>query len=92
MKGKTKQVGVYELLDYHTEDSFPNMIDALGHFRDGMENYRGGSWVNARTHFEKVLALHPGDKCSEVYCGRCDYLIEHVNVDDWDGVWVLESK
>lgn len=92
VKGKTKPVGVYELLDYHTEDSFPNMIDALGHFRDGMENYRDGNWASARGHFEKTLSLHPGDKCSEVYCGRCDHLIENVNVDDWDGVWVLDAK
>ena len=92
VKGKTRPVGVYELLDYHTDESFPGMIDALGHFRDGMENYRSGNWANARGHFDKVLAINPGDTCSQVYCDRCDYLVDHVNPEDWDGVWILDSK
>ncbi len=29
VKGKTEPVGIYELLDYHTDDSYPNMIEAL---------------------------------------------------------------
>ncbi|MFT5483340.1 MAG: adenylate cyclase [Halieaceae bacterium] len=92
VKGKTKPVGVYELLDYHTEKSFPGMVEALGYFRDGMDNYRAGDWAAARVHFEKTLAVNPADVCSQVYCERCDYLLENVNPENWDGVWVLASK
>ena len=42
VKGKTTPVSIYEVLDFHTEDSFPNMIDVLSHFRDGMESYIKG--------------------------------------------------
>ena len=27
VKGKTEPVGVYEILDYHTDDTFPNLMD-----------------------------------------------------------------
>ncbi len=92
VKGKTEPVGVYELLDYHTEKSFPNMIDALGAFRDGMECYQVGKWDEARTRFQNVLELNPADYCSQVYVERCDHLQANVKPEDWDGVWTLTSK
>lgn len=92
VKGKTEPVGVYELLDYHTDESFPNMIEALGVFRDGMECYQAGEWEKGRKHFEHVLALNPDDKCSQVYIERCDHLIKNGDPKSWDGIWVLTSK
>ena len=35
VKGKTHPVAVYEVLDYHTPQTFPNLMDAVNHFRDG---------------------------------------------------------
>ena len=92
VKGKTEPVGVYELLDYHTDSSFPNMVEALVIFRDGMESYRNGQWQKGRELFEKVLSLNPKDKCSQVYIERCEYLLENGDPDSWDGIWVLSSK
>lgn len=92
VKGKTEPVAIYELLDYHTEETFPNMIEALDHFRDGIECYNRGTWEEAIGKFNKVLSLNPKDKASEVYIGRCEHLIETVDPKDWDGVWVMTSK
>lgn len=92
VKGKTKPVAVYELLDYHSEESFPNMIDALGAFRDGMERYQAAQWQQARSRFEEVLSLNPNDKCSQIYIERCDHLQANVKPEDWDGVWVMTTK
>ncbi len=36
VKGKTKPVAIYEILDYHSEESYPHMIDALRHFKAGL--------------------------------------------------------
>ena len=33
VKGKTEPVGVYEVLDYHTDDSFPNLMESVNHFQ-----------------------------------------------------------
>jgi len=92
VKGKTEPVGVYELLDYHTDESYPNMIEALGVFRDGMECYQNGSWEKGKGHFESVLKMNPNDQCARLYIERCEHLQANVDPGDWDGVWVLTSK
>ena len=92
MKGKTEPVGIYELLDYHTDESFPNMIEALGIFRDGMECYQAGEWEKGMELFSKVLTLNSDDRCSQVYVERCEHLIADGDPENWDGIWRLTSK
>jgi len=42
--------------------------------------------------FNEALALNPADKVCRLYMDRCRQL-EHAAVDeDWNGVWVMESK
>lgn len=69
VKGKTKPVGIYEILDYHTEQSFPNIVEVLSHFRDGLSNYRRQQWDEAMMQFRGALELNPGDKPSRLYSG-----------------------
>jgi adenylate cyclase len=92
VKGKTEPIGVYEVLDHHTEDSFPNLMDVVSYFNDGMRNYRTIKFSNAIAQFEKALSLHPGDKLSTIYIERCRHLIENPPVDGWNGVWVMTQK
>ncbi|MDV7340362.1 GAF domain-containing protein [Terasakiella sp. A23] len=92
VKGKTEPVAIYELLDYHTEETFPNMIEALDHFRDGIECYRKGTWDDAIAKFRRVLELNPKDKGSEIYIERCEHLKANVKPEEWDGIWVMTSK
>jgi adenylate cyclase len=92
VKGKTEPVGVYEILDYHTAESYPNLSDALGHFRDGLGKYRAGDFSGAHALFEKVLAINPADKTARLYVTRCDHLRAHPPGADWRGVWVMEEK
>ncbi len=92
VKGKTQPVDVFEILDYHTEDSFPNIIEMLGHFRDGIQSYRSQQWNNAEKAFGEALALGPDDQLSKVYLERCQYLRSSPPAEDWDGVWVMTSK
>jgi adenylate cyclase len=92
VKGKTEPIGVYEVLDHHTEDSFPNLMDVVSYFNDGMRNYRTTKFSNAIAQFEKALSLHPGDKLSTIYIERCRHLIENPPVDGWNGVWVMTQK
>ena len=35
VKGKTEPVGVREVLDYHTSETFPNLMDVVNHFNEG---------------------------------------------------------
>ena len=92
VKGKTQPVAIHEVLDYHTEDTYPQLIDALGYFRDGLAKYRHGQWSDAEALFSQVLSLNPADKSADLYLERCRYLAENPPGEDWNGVWVMESK
>src|SRR6185436_14259933 len=37
LRGKSEPVGVFEILDYHTEESFPQLDGVLSCFRDGLQ-------------------------------------------------------
>ncbi len=91
VKGKTEPVGVYEVLDYHTEETFPNLPETLNQFRGGLVHYRKGDFDRAIAQFQEALKLHPGDKLSTSYIGRCEYLKAHPP-ENWEGVWVMKSK
>jgi adenylate cyclase len=90
--GKSEPVAVYEVLDYHTDETFPGMREALTHFRDGISRYRARNWDAAEAAFGEVLRLNPNDRPSQLYIERCQYFRAKPPGDDWDGVWVLESK
>ena len=92
VKGKTQPVDVFEILDYYTEESFPNIIEMLGHFRDGIQSYRGQQWNNAEKAFGQALALAPDDLLSKLYLERCQRLRSSPPAEDWDGVWIMTSK
>jgi len=92
VKGKTKPVAIYEVLDYHTEESYPQMIDALRHFKSGLVKYRQQKWIDAKSEFGEVLVLNDHDKAATMYIGRCDHFLANPPGENWDGVWVMESK
>lgn len=91
VKGKTVPVKIYEILDYHTKESFPNMIEALEMFNNGMEYYNEGRWDKAIKQFEKARKINPEDKAANMYLERCE-ILKKQNPKDWDGVWVAKSK
>jgi adenylate cyclase len=92
VKGKTKPVGVFEILDYHGEQSFPNMRQVLSTFQFGLEAYRGGKFDQALKAFEEAHELHPADRPAVLYLERCRHLIENPPGDGWEGVWVMKEK
>jgi adenylate cyclase len=92
VKGKTEPVGVYEVLDFHTDETFPHLPEVIGFFRGGLGYYRKGEFDRAIKQFQEALALHPGDKLSATYIERCEYLKAHPPEGKWEGVWVMKSK
>ncbi len=91
VKGKTEPVRVYEVLDYHTDESFPNLMEVVGHFKEGRKHFRAGAWDKAELAFRQALAAHPDDKLSEIYIQRCAYMKANPP-DHWEGIWKLDSK
>ena len=92
VKGKTKPVAIYEVLDYHTEETYPNMIDGLRTFKSGLVKYRQMKWQDALSGFRETLEINPNDKAAKIYIERCEHFIAFPPPEDWEGVWVMESK
>ncbi|MAI59462.1 MAG: adenylate/guanylate cyclase domain-containing protein [Rickettsiales bacterium] len=91
VKGKTEPVGVHEVLDYHSEKTFPNLMDVVNHFNEGRKKYISGDFNQAITSFKECLKINSEDKLSETYIDRCNQLISE-KPKNWDGVWVMKSK
>ena len=92
VKGKTRPVAVYEVLDYHDVETFPHLQDVVNQFNDGVAEYRVGKWDAAIAAFRKCLELNPHDKLSEIYIERCEKLKFDPPEGEWDGVWVMDEK
>ena len=91
VKGKTEPVAIHEVLDYHTDETFPNLMDVVNDFRDGVGNYRRGAWDAAIASFQRCLRAHPADALSTTYVERCEQLRANPP-EHWDGIWVMTSK
>jgi adenylate cyclase len=92
VKGKTEPVGVYEVLDFHDDESYPNLVEALGLFNDGYRSWNIGKWDQAIKLFNSVLKINPSDKAAQLYIDRCNHMKKNPPKGTWDGVWVMTSK
>ncbi len=91
VKGKTEPIAVYEVLDYHNDETFPNLMDVVNHFNEGRKKYKSGDFKNAINSFNECLKGNKNDILSKTYIERCNQLLID-NPKDWDGVWVMKSK
>ncbi len=92
VKGKTETVGVYEVLDYHSAESFPNLMESVNYFQEGLQKYRNQQWDRAIQSFGKAKELNPADEICRMYTDRCVFWKETPPAEDWDGVWIMDSK
>ena len=92
VKGKTSFVRIYEVLDYHSDETFPHMMEVVGHFKEGRQAYQSAKWPQAIKSFREALRLHPLDKLSQMYIERCEHLKADPPQGHWEGVWTMTTK
>jgi adenylate cyclase len=92
VKNRQEAVTVFEVLDYYTEETFPNLVEAVEYFNNGLFHYRNQRWDKAMTSFREAVSLNPSDKLPQLYIERCAHLKENAPGDDWKGIWVLKTK
>ncbi|GAB1352763.1 hypothetical protein MASR1M12_14940 [Erysipelotrichia bacterium] len=92
VKGKTRPVAIYEVLSYHTRESFPGIGEVMGLFKDGLAAYRARKWDIAIKLFGDCLKINPDDKPSKIYIERAQFLRQNPPPEDWADVWIMESK
>lgn len=86
VKGKQKPTRIFELLDNDHER------EAVSSFADALAAYREGQWDVAERAFRACLVGRSDDPPSSVYLERIAHLRESPPPNDWDGVWVFETK
>jgi class 3 adenylate cyclase len=91
-KGKSKPRRIYEVLDHHTEKTFPHEEKILDKFNAGLQEYREKNWDKAQTAFQECLNLNPDDRPSQIYIERCQKFSSNPPDYSWEGIWELESK
>ncbi len=92
VKGKRQPVAIYEVLDYHTPETFPNLMEAVNYWNSGLGYYRQGDWDRAIRAFREAAAINVNDKLPPMYVERCQYLMKNPPGGDWTGVWVMKAK
>ncbi|MDD5167712.1 MAG: GAF domain-containing protein [Syntrophales bacterium] len=92
VKGKTEPVGVYEVLDHFTDETFPHAMEVVNRFKEGIAHYRKRMWDSAAEAFREALSLSPADEVCRVYIDRCELLKANPPDAAWNGAWIMESK
>jgi adenylate cyclase len=92
VKGKEKPISVYEVLDFHNEESFPNLPAVLKLFEKAYLHHAKRDWGPAIKAFQDALNLNPHDIPSKLYLDRCQHYYANPPGEDWSGVWTLTSK
>jgi adenylate cyclase len=92
VKGKTQPIGLVEIVDYHTDETFPNCMEVLNSFRHGLKCYRERKFSDGIKAFQEALSFNPNDYVTQMYIERSNHLMKSPPPEDWNGVWVMESK
>ena len=92
VRGMRAPVPVCEVLDHHTQESFPRIDEVVQAFGEGVVHYRKQAWAQAAAAFSAALAAHPGDRPSRLYLDRCEIYRETPPPGEWDGVWTLPTN
>jgi hypothetical protein len=61
-------------------------------FSEGRKNYKLMKFDVAQEFFAKALKIDPQDGPSKVYFVRCKHYIQNPPPEDWDGVFVMNTK
>jgi len=91
MPGMNHPVTVYEVLEHHTEESFPRGEVVLPAFAEGISQYRLRQWSRAAKSFREALDANSADQPSRIYLERCERFGSQPPGPDWDGVANLRA-
>lgn len=61
-------------------------------FNQGRKQYKLMEFEKARQLFAQALEVDPEDGPSKVYYLRCKHYVENPPPEDWDGVFIMNTK
>jgi adenylate cyclase len=91
VKGKTRPIRIFELLDYRARCS-ENKLLKVKNFEEGLGHYRAQEWEKAAQKFKNCLETDPRDGPAVIFLERCLGLKKSPPGQGWDGVFVMTTK
>ncbi|MFO7768374.1 MAG: adenylate/guanylate cyclase domain-containing protein [bacterium] len=92
VKGKTRPVRIYEVLETAGRGIPAGRENLVERFEAGLGYYRGREFAEARDIFADILEMDPDDGPSQRYLERSQRYIETPPPEDWDGVFTMTTK
>lgn len=90
VKGKTKPVKIYEILQ-SSKKATDKIIQIKTLFETGLAHYRKRDWKKAESFFAKNVDLYK-DEPSQVYLERISHFKKETPPENWDGVFRMTVK
>ncbi len=90
--GKNKPLKVYELFGLVSDKVVPEVFDLIEKFSEALALYRQRNWKKAIEKFKDVLKIKPEDYISKLYIERSQAFLQTPPPEDWDGVFVMQTK
>jgi adenylate cyclase len=90
VKGKKQPVAIYELLAPASEQT--QYQELLKDFKQGLEFYKVGRWVEASEVFELLAEKFPSDGPTKLLLSRSRKFLEEAPEGVWDGVYTMTTK
>lgn len=92
VKGKTKPIRIYELIDDRSQPLDGPTANFLELYQLGREAYLNRNFQAAIRHFELARQLKPQDRSVQIHLERSQVWLNNPPSTDWDGVIVLADK
>lgn len=92
VKGRAEPVRIYQLLSMNDVGMDAAQREVLALHAQALSLYRERKWTEAQQIFARILDVDPKDGPARTYVERCKVLAANPPPDDWDGVWVMETK
>ncbi|MEJ5283770.1 MAG: adenylate/guanylate cyclase domain-containing protein [Brevinematales bacterium] len=92
VKGKTKPIAIFEVLDGCNEEEKNLKLKTKEDFFKAIELYYNKKLEEALKMFNKILKINPDDKSISLYIKRCENYLKYGLPEGWEGVESLTEK
>jgi len=91
VKGKTKAMGVYEVLPVSSTEEKQKTDEYVLEFEKAFELYKKGDFKEAQKGFIDCLLTRPDDSVTQLFKDRCEAFLQYPP-QNWDGITTMLDK
>jgi adenylate cyclase len=84
--GRQAPVALYDILDYHSDETFPGVDEVIAAYSEGLGHYRQRRWREGAKSFAEALQANPNDRPTQIFLHRCWTLAAQPPDESWTGV------